>query len=244
MPSKGNEIVRLEKTTGLTKKELASSQLFKNIKTPAQAAVVLARAKSFNICPTIAAENLYFVNGKPAMSAQFIAIAVLKTGTYDFIVKTKTDDKCELEFLKLVDGKWQSRGVEVFTMKMANRAGLLKNPTWKTYPEAMLWARCLTAGVRARCPDALGGNPVYCVEELAPALTYDQDGNPDPDSIVDAEFVPLVSVDEIKSLIEQTETEEETFLAVYEVDYIESLSADQLADAKGKLQMKLDAQKL
>jgi hypothetical protein len=49
---------------------------------------------------------------------------------------------------------------------MAERAGLLKNPTWRSYPEAMLFSRALTAGMRTHCPDALGGHPAYTPEEL------------------------------------------------------------------------------
>jgi hypothetical protein len=52
---------------------------------------------------------------------------------------------------------------------MAERAGLLKNPTWKAYPEAMLFSRALTAGMRTHCPDALGGHPAYTPEELGDA---------------------------------------------------------------------------
>jgi hypothetical protein len=57
-------------------------------------------------------------------------------------------------------------GEETFTIEMAERAGLLKNPTWNAYPEAMLFSRALTAGMRTHCPDALGGHPAYTPEEL------------------------------------------------------------------------------
>jgi hypothetical protein len=49
---------------------------------------------------------------------------------------------------------------------MAERAGLLKNPTWKAYPEAMLFSRALTAGMRTHCPDALGGHTAYTPDEI------------------------------------------------------------------------------
>jgi hypothetical protein len=52
---------------------------------------------------------------------------------------------------------------------MAERAQLLKNPTWKAYPEAMLFSRALTAGMRTHCPDALGGHTAYSPEELGAA---------------------------------------------------------------------------
>ena len=57
-------------------------------------------------------------------------------------------------------------GDEVFTIEMAERAGLTKSPTWRSYPEAMLFSRALTAGMRTHCPDALGGNPAYTPDEL------------------------------------------------------------------------------
>lgn len=172
--------------SGLTKTELAKSQLYTNIKTKEQAAVVIAKARSFGLCPTVVADNLFFVGGKPSLSAGLMATLVKRSGKYDYRVTEKTDKKCVLAFFEILPGGTREKiGVETFTLEMANRAGLAAGVNWKKFPEAMLFSRCLTAGVRAHCPDALGGNPVYTVEELSPSTLVDEDGRP----IIDAEIV-------------------------------------------------------
>ncbi len=178
-------IVPVGNPSGLTKRELAKSQLYTNIKTPEQAAVVLAKAKSFGLCPTVVADNLFFVGGKPSLSAGLMATLVKKSGKYDYRVTEKTDKKCVITFFEILPGGQRDKlGVETFTMDNAKRAGLT-GVNWTKFPEAMLFARCLTAGVRTHCPDALGGNPVYTVEELSPSTPVDDEGRP----IIDGEIV-------------------------------------------------------
>jgi hypothetical protein len=224
-------------TTALTKKELAQSALYPNIKTPAQAAVVMQKARSYGLCPTTIADGLFFVGGKPALSAQLIATLLKRSGKYDYRIKTKTDKECSIEFFELRDGKRESLGVETFTMAMATRAALASGVNWKKFPEAMLWARCLTAGVRARCPDALGGNPVYSVEELSPSTEVDAEGRP----IIEAEVVaaPVAGLVELRELLAKTGADLTRFLAHYCVSSLEEMSADDVQDAIGNLRERL-----
>ena len=224
-------------TTALTKAELANSRLYPNIKTPAQAAVVLQKARSYGLCPTTVADGLFFVGGKPALSAQLIATLLKRSGKYDFRVRTKTEKECSIEFFEGGD----SLGVETFTLAMATRAGLASGVNWKKFPEAMLWARCLTAGVRARCPDALGGNPVYSIEELSPATEVDSEGRPVIEA-VDAEVVtPAADLDELKALIEETKTPLAALLNHHRVSSLEEMTADVVADAVHNLRLKKGA---
>ena len=46
----------------------------------------------------------------------------------------------------------------------AQRAGLTKNPTWKSYPRQMLRARCISEGIRTVYPGCIVG--VYTPEEV------------------------------------------------------------------------------
>jgi hypothetical protein len=88
-------------------------------------------------------------------------------------VLEKTDQVCRILFLA---GK-EVLGEEVVTIQMAERAGLIKGAgPWKQYPEAMLFARCLSAGMRTHCPDALGGAPAYTPEELGATGQIDENG--------------------------------------------------------------------
>lgn len=242
------EIVPRSGGTALTKRELAASRLYPNIKTPEQAAVVLKKAESYGLCPTTVADGLFFVGGKPSLSAQLIATLLMRSGRYTYRVKTKADKLCEIEFFAVQgDGSKESLGVESFTWAMATRAGLASGVNWKKYPEAMLFARCLTAGVRARCPDALGGNPVYSVEELSPTTEVDSEGRPmlAATDVQDAEVVePTEQHEQIERLLAETQTDRERFLTHYGAASITHLDADACTQAIGTLTAKKQAQAL
>jgi hypothetical protein len=112
--------------------------------------------------PFASATGIHIINGRPAFSANLLAQAVRRHPDYDYRVVEKTAQLCRIRFLS----RGEVLGTETFTIDMAERAGLLKNPTWRSYPEAMLFSRALTAGMRTHCPDALGGHPAYTPEEL------------------------------------------------------------------------------
>ena len=113
------------------------------------------------------------INGRPGFGANLLAQAIKRHPLYDYRVLEKTDQVCRIKFLS---GK-EVLGEEVFTIQMAERAGLIKSGgPWRQYPEAMLFARCLSAGMRTHCPDALGGAPAYTPEELGAQGQIDENG--------------------------------------------------------------------
>ena len=113
------------------------------------------------------------INGKPGFGANLLAQAIKRHPLYDYRVIEKTDQICRIRFLA---GR-EVLGEEVFTIQMAERAGLVKGGgPWKQYPEAMLFARALSAGMRTHCPDALGGAPAYTPEELGAQGQIDENG--------------------------------------------------------------------
>jgi hypothetical protein len=113
------------------------------------------------------------INGKPGFGANLLAQAIKRHPLYDYRVLEKTDQVCRIKFLA---GK-EELGIETFTIQMAERANLIgKGGPWKQYPEAMLFARCLSAGMRTHCPDALGGAPAYTPEELGAQGQIDENG--------------------------------------------------------------------
>jgi hypothetical protein len=128
----------------------------------AECAIRLMAGMECNFGPFASATGIHIINGRPAFSANLLAQAVRRHPDYDYRVIEKTAQLCRIRFLS----RGETLGEELFTIEMAERAGLLKNPTWRSYPEAMLFSRALTAGMRTHCPDALGGHPAYTPEEL------------------------------------------------------------------------------
>ena len=157
-------------------KVFATSGMFNRSGSPdaqlAQCAVQLLAGMEAGFTPFASITGVYVVNGRPGFSAQLLAQAIKRHPDYDYRVLEKTDQVCRIRFLS---GR-EELGVETFTMTMAERAGLVKGGPWKQYPEAMLFARCLTAGMRTHCPDALGGHTAYTPEELGAEGRIDEDG--------------------------------------------------------------------
>ena len=123
----------------------------------AECAIRLMAGMEAGFSPFASATGVHIINGRPAFSANLLAQAVRRHPDYDYRVVEKTATLCKIRFLS----RGEDLGTETFTIDLAERAGLLKNPTWRSYPEAMLFSRALTAGVRTYCPDAVGGHPAY-----------------------------------------------------------------------------------
>lgn len=161
-----------------TADDLIKCKLFPWINTPAKASIVIQKARETGLAATFVAENIVFVNGKPAASGLMLTALLKGSGKYRYRILTKTDQEVKAEFLEKVDGKWEVVGTEVFTMKMAVRAQLTGNPSWKKFPEAMLTWRALAAGARTHCADALAGGFSHLIEEVRPDLEVTEDGAP------------------------------------------------------------------
>jgi hypothetical protein len=115
--------------------------------------------------PFASATGVHIIEGKPAFSSNLLAQAVRRHPVYDYRVIENTATVCRIQFT----ANGQPLGMSDFTMEMAKRAGLATKAIWQKYPEAMLFSRALTAGMRTHCPDALGGHPAYTPEELGDA---------------------------------------------------------------------------
>lgn len=138
----------------------------------AECAIKILAGMEAGFGPFASAAGVSVINGRPGFGANLLAQAIKRHPSYDYRVVEKTDQVCRIRFLA---GK-EELGIETFTMAMAERAGLIKATPWRQYPEAMLFARCLSAGMRTHCPDALGGAPAYTPEELGAQGQIDENG--------------------------------------------------------------------
>lgn len=140
---------------------LYKSGYFSDIKSAAQATVKVLRGQELGLGPVTALEQIHVVQGRTALSAGLIGAMIKRSGRYDYRITKHTDNECEIAFFE--NGK--EIGRSTFTMKDAERAGLLKKDNWRQYPRNMLMARALSNGARWYCPDVFGG-AVYTPEEL------------------------------------------------------------------------------
>lgn len=137
---------------------IAKSNLF-GVKTPDQALALMLIAQAEGMHPAIAARDFHIINGRPALKADAM-LARFQTAGGKVEWKTYTD-----EVVTAVVSHPQGGSVEIkWTIDMANKAGLTKNPTWKQYPRQMLRARVISEGIRTVFPGVAVG--VYTPEEV------------------------------------------------------------------------------
>ena len=136
------------------------------IKSPAAAVAIMLTGRELSIPPMQAFRSIYVVKGKPTLSAQLMGALIFRAG-HSYSVVESTNDRCIIEYKRKGGETYR----HTFTIEDAERAGLRASPTWKQYPKAMLFSRCMSAGARAFMPDVIAG--MYTPEELAGPVPVD-----------------------------------------------------------------------
>jgi len=184
-------------TIEATAEMFVRSGMFPDLKSEEQAATLLIIGRGFNISDYDSVTGLYLRQGKVNMHANVMAAAIKASGKYDYEVTENTDQQCSIQFFRVDSAGRNPIGTHSFSMVQAQRANLTKNFTWKQYPEAMLFARCISAGYRAHCPDALGAAPVYVEQHGEMEVEGKGDSNPPPPQrAVEEKPEPSTEVDE------------------------------------------------
>lgn len=232
---------------------MVASRLFGDVKNIAQAAVKLKLGRDLNIDSFAAMSQIFFVNGKPAMTAGLQARLIKASGKYRYEVREKTNKKCVIEFFELVEeyeqGKkskrWKSIGVEEFNEEDAKLAKLTTGSNaknWSAYPKAMLFARCLTHGFRTHCPDAgaAAGGTIYLPDEINNNVTVDYssadgvvvavDGEPPKESQTRREL--------FAALVAETGTDVTKLLEFYKRGSVDDMTDDDIRHATDILEKK------
>lgn len=154
---------------------VSKSGLF-GMKTIEQAVALMLVAASEGLHPARAALEYHIINGKPSLKADaMLARFQSAGGKVDW--KDYTDTKVVGVFSHPSGG---SVTVE-WSIEMATKIGLLKNPTWKQYPRQMLRARCISEGIRTVFPGVISG--LYTPEEVQDFAPPERDVTPGAHSV-------------------------------------------------------------
>jgi hypothetical protein len=158
--------VMLEQASMLVK----TGFLPKDINTPEKAVAVMLKGRELNIPPMHALSTIAVIQGKPTVSPELMAALVERDyGSNALIVEETDSDHCVVSCCK---PGWDKRRVVSFTMAEATNAGLPnKNPTWKTYPEAMLRSRAISKACKTHFQASIGG--MYTPEEMGAVVNED-----------------------------------------------------------------------
>lgn len=127
---------------------------------PNAVAAAILTGVELGMGPMEALREIHVVKGRPTLSAACMLGRVIKAGiTVEWL---ETSDKAARLRLTRAGVSYE----QAWTIEEAKRAGLLtKDGPWHQYPGAMLRARCVSAAVRAFCPDVVGGGGLYTPEE-------------------------------------------------------------------------------
>ena len=148
----------------------AESGFFTDAREAAQCGVKIMAGAAWGIDPFTSMVGIHIIQNKPTVSSGLMAAAVKGHPKYDYRVRERSAERCRIEFFE----GGESLGVSEYTLDMAQRAGLLGNQTWKKFPEAMLFARAMSSGVRAFTPDVFQAS-VYTPDELGATVNEDGD---------------------------------------------------------------------
>lgn len=150
---------------------LAKSGYFKDAKDAAQAGVKVLAGMEMGFGAFASMTGIYLIDGKLSVSANLLAQAIKRSGRYDYRIREHTDTACRIVFYE----GGEEVGESSFTLEDAKRAGVAGRGPWRSYPQAMLFARALSQGARWHTPDVLGGSPAYVPEELGADVNEDGD---------------------------------------------------------------------
>jgi hypothetical protein len=128
---------------------------------PAQLEARIWIGLALGIDPGTACSNINFSRGKATFSAALQASLLARSAKYDYAVIEASEVKCSIQFICNA----KHHGIAIFTIDEAKRAGLTSKSVWQAYPSDLLFARCLTRGIRRFAPDLLAGSAAYTAEE-------------------------------------------------------------------------------
>ena len=173
------------------------SGLVKDGLRPDQALFIILKGYELNITPIQALSDIHLISNKPGLSVQLMISLANRSGmlTHLDIPDANIAFKAgEATVTATRKDRPDSPITMTFTMADAEKAGLMRNPTWKSYPGQMLVNRAVSMVLRRIIPEALSG--MYLDEELetlehaAPSITISEIARELPAIVPDAPKPP------------------------------------------------------
>jgi hypothetical protein len=154
-----NDLMTIEMSPMQVAEVFTKSGMFPDAKSVSVAATKLIVGRGMGLNDFDSMSGLSIIQGNVTLRSNLMAAAIKRSGKYDY-ESVSTDECCTITFFDVTGNDRRRIGEKTWTMETAKRAGL-NGQAWRKYPEAMLFARCISAGYREHCPDALGAAPVY-----------------------------------------------------------------------------------
>jgi hypothetical protein len=184
---------------------MAKSQMY-GVKTVEQGKVLAMTCVVEKITPMEFSQTYHVIDGKPWMRADAMVARLCRNGG-DYEIIIWTDKVCKILFSWTRNGKPKTFEYE-FTMDDANRAKLVKSGSaWEKTPKQMLFARCVSMGLRSFVPELFAGCclpdesredvVVPVSEESKPLIMDTPKAEPKRDGVVNPKYNKAMIVTEI-----------------------------------------------
>ncbi len=162
----------------------------------------MAICEAEGLHPAKAVQEYHIIQGRPALKADAM-LARFQAAGGKVKWTSMTDQRVAGEFSHAQGGS-----VEIdWTIEMAKRAGLTKNPTWNQYPRAMLRARCISEGIRTVYPGVtVGTYTPEEVQDMDPAPTVRQAPTPAAPELSPQTVEIVIDADKLLEQIELAST--------------------------------------
>ena len=123
------------------------------VNNPNAIAAAIMTGMEMGIPPMQSMREIHIIEGKPSISATLMLALARRAG-----VKTEWEhtDATKATIVVTVPGHRPQK--MTFTIEEARAAGVAGKGNWKSYPAAMLRARCASAAIRAFCPEVVGSS--------------------------------------------------------------------------------------
>lgn len=144
--------------------QLAKSGLLgRSVQRPEAAFAVILAGRELGLTAMQSLRSIHIIEGKPTLSADLMAALVMRSPLCEFFQMVESTNTIARYSTKRVGRKETSMS---FSWDDAKLAGVTGKNNWKTYPAAMLRARCIAALARVVYPDLLMG--IYEDDEIQP----------------------------------------------------------------------------
>lgn len=128
---------------------------------PEAAMTAVLMGRELGLGDMISLQRIHVIHGRPTLAAELIRGLIWRSG-HRLVYLDRTAERCTIQGVRADTG---SELTVTWTLDDAERAGLLKNATWRSYPRAMLDARATTELARSLFSDCVGW-AVYAPEDF------------------------------------------------------------------------------
>lgn len=151
---------------------LAASRMFKDIHQAEQAFAKILIGRDLGLSPTQSMQGIYVFDGNIQIAGPTLGAFIKrrKPEGYNYRILERTHERARILFIT-PDGT--DEDVSEYSIEDAAKAGLTGKKNWKADPRSMLLWRAMSNGVKAFCPEILGGIPIYVEGEI-------EDHRPEP----------------------------------------------------------------